>query len=116
MQTSNKRKRRKRKKKNKNIDNNNVYSIKNQKVLKVNKLNLSTVNDYLQKIKTAIFIILNESLGGIEINLLEKFTNERLKSEFDYVTFGYSDFYHFLMEKLENFIEIEVKFKNKREK
>lgn len=80
---------------------------------KKDRLNVSTIDGYLNKIKVVIFQILNNSKTGVELGQLQKLLNEKIVSEFDYVTFGYENFYNFLLENLSNFIEVEVRHFNK---
>ena len=80
------------------------------------RLNVSTIDGYLKKIKILIFRIISKSNFGIELSQLEKKLNEEIKSDFDYLTFGYESFYLFLMKNLSDFIEIEVKYINQFER
>jgi hypothetical protein len=80
---------------------------------KKDRMNVSTIDGYLSKIKILIFQILNNSKTGVELGQLQKLLNEKISSEFDYVTFGYENFYNFLLENLSSFIEVEVRHFNK---
>lgn len=82
---------------------------------KKNKLNVSTVDGLIYKVKMALFQILNRCELGIELGQLERKLSEELVSDFDYISFGYDNFYAFLLDNMSQFIEIEVKYVNKHE-
>lgn len=75
--------------------------------------NISSIEQYLSKICRTIISVLNDNVG-IELMELEKKVCNQV-NDFDYITFGYDNFYHFLMEHLESYVTIEVKFFSKNE-
>ena len=91
------------------VDKNKSFKQKNT------KMNSSTIDGYLDKIKIALFQILNTCDNGIELGLLEKRLAEELASNFDYISLGFEDFYTFLNENIKKFIEIEVKYVSNKE-
>lgn len=60
-------------------------------------LNITNAEEYINKIGQKVMELL-KSWVSIEISQLEKELNSQLKEHFNYLTFGYDNFYHFLME------------------
>lgn len=79
------------------------------------RLNSSSIEDYLKKIKLIVVEILLNNKNGIELGRLQKILNEQIPSEFDCITFGYENFYNFLLENLSDFVEVQVRYLNKHE-
>jgi len=59
--------------------------------------------------------ILKGNSMGLELGRLETLVNQRMPGEFDCVTFGYETFYNFIQENLSEFVEVQVRYMNKRE-
>ena len=111
--------RRKRNKRKRNLISESFREASFQRNMSINekkkKLNVSTVDGLIYKVKMALFQILNQCEIGIELGQLERKLSEELVSDFDYISFGYDNFYTFLLDNMSQFIEIEVKYANKHE-
>ena len=75
-------------------------------------LNITNIQDYLKKVKTEIFKILNLSKNGLEPENLNAHLNEKLGVTFNAQNLGYTNFYEFVVREFYQFIDIEVKFIN----
>ena len=70
---------------------------------------MSTLDDYLNKVKGIIELILTDNCYGISLQKLYKDLSAKLGFDFDYGLFNCSDFNEFLMNQAENLVDIEIK-------
>jgi hypothetical protein len=70
---------------------------------------VSTLDDYLNKVKGLIELILTDNCYGISLQKLYKELSNKLSFDFDWRLFNCNDFYDFLITYAENLLDIEIK-------
>ena len=80
---------------------------KNQK--NATRKKMSTLEEYLAKVRSIIEMILTENSYGLNINKLYQLLSARLGFEFDHRLFNTNTFYEFLINYADNLLDIEVK-------
>lgn len=88
-------------------------TLQPSKPLKVtNRKKMSTLEEYFGSVRAIIQMIITENSYGLHIDKLCQMLSMRLGFEFDYRLFNCSSFYEFLINSVDNLIDIEVR-KNK---
>jgi len=71
--------------------------------------NISTLDEYLDKVRNIIGCVITENKFGINIDKLYQLLSAKLGFNFDVRLFQCKDFYEFLINFCENFVDIEIK-------
>jgi len=78
-------------------------------VQKINRKRVSTVDDFLIKLKDLIDTILKENPYGVSVQKLQQLVGAKLGFEFDPRVFNTNNMYEFLLNYMEDSIDIEIK-------
>ena len=77
---------------------------------KENRKKVSTLEEYLSKVIDTLCSIMAENQYGLKMEVLYTLLTKKLGGvQFDFRLFNCQDFYHFISNYLENFVDIECK-------